>query len=292
MKQQHHPPQLFHAMAAFEKGAKLQEQRNELASMLRRSNGGNEPDPHVSPANAHRRGGAHAPPSSAASASASSTDVPDDRTAATHASSTAFSPRAAPHRPRGLRPDYRLGDEARSASHMLVESNPYSAFQHATSLHDGDYAFVKRSDGKWTYAVLGHRSLAPSGGGGKNDRQGHSNLSHPSNYHQHYHPRNDTGFREEKMEECMVFVLNERGSTKQYKKRQFGDEIRMVSMKGLREGTGSGDAGSCAGSSRGGGSVAGGSARSTRGDGEGISKARAVDRKSSAGSAGDASSRK
>lgn len=56
----------------------------------------------------------------------------------------------------------------------------------------------------------------------------------------------------------MVFILNEKGSTKQYKKRQFGEEIRMVSMKGLH-GSGNCDASSCAGSVWGGGSVAGGS---------------------------------
>lgn len=53
---------------------------------------------------------------------------------------------AAPHF--GFRKDYNLGDKARSLSHINHNIDDI------TSLKTFDFAFVKRGDGSWTYAIL------------------------------------------------------------------------------------------------------------------------------------------
>lgn len=105
---------------------------------------------------------------------------------------------------RGLRKDYSLGKRACSSSHMIIESDHDVAFQSASSLKNHDFAFVKRSDGQWTYAILAYRSF-------------------------------ELVKNEEVVEECMMFVMSDAGSTKLIKKRQWGDYVRLVSMKGLEE---------------------------------------------------------
>ena len=56
------------------------------------------------------------------------------------------------------RDDYTLGETARSSSHMMSENCPQSVYQ----LKNYDFAFVKRSNGSWTYAILAHRSQGSS----------------------------------------------------------------------------------------------------------------------------------
>ena len=66
----------------------------------------------------------------------------------------------------GFRNDYSLGEVARSSSHMItnMEQQPYSSENGHTqaidaSLRNHDYAFVKRSDGTYTYSVLAYRDV-------------------------------------------------------------------------------------------------------------------------------------
>eukprot|EP00956_Cyclotella_meneghiniana_P001360 scaffold1462_cov64-Cyclotella_meneghiniana.AAC.1 len=87
------------------------------------------------------------------------------------------------------RDDYTLGEKARSASHMMDAIHPQSVYQ----LKNYDFAFVKRSNGSWTYAMLAHRSRGIS-----------------------------------IEEEHMVFVLDEKGSRKVIDEKDWARFIRCL----------------------------------------------------------------
>eukprot|EP00956_Cyclotella_meneghiniana_P034219 scaffold102510_cov57-Cyclotella_meneghiniana.AAC.3 len=85
--------------------------------------------------------------------------------------------------------DYTLGEKARSFSHMMDAIRPQSVYQ----LKNGDFAFVKRSNGSWTYAMLAHRSRG-------------------SSYE----------------DEHMMFVLDEKGSSKVIDEKDWARFIRCL----------------------------------------------------------------
>jgi hypothetical protein len=94
----------------------------------------------------------------------------------------------------GARSDYFLGDLARSLSHMMIETCPQAALKTASQLQNYDFAFIKRSDESWTYAILAYRHLSNS----------------------------------DSNEEYMIFVMDEEGSTKTIKKKQWASFVRCV----------------------------------------------------------------
>lgn len=103
----------------------------------------------------------------------------------------------------GARCDYILGDIAKCSSHMIILAETTNDPQHhekalhqVSQLKQHDFAFIKRADGSWTYAILAHRYI-----------QGDTN------------------------EECMMFVLNEGGATKTIKKRQWVNFVRVVALE-------------------------------------------------------------
>ena len=102
---------------------------------------------------------------------------------------------------RGFRRDYALGDTARVESHMIIETNPERAID---SMCNHDFAWVKRSDGTYSYSILAYRSSS----GGANEADEHD--------------------EEGQAEECMTFVLNNLGHTKVISKSQWGKCIRLV----------------------------------------------------------------
>ena len=61
----------------------------------------------------------------------------------------------------GYREDYLLGDVVKLSSHMIIESSPNRAIRAVESLQLHDFAWVKRSDGLYTYAILAYRSTSP-----------------------------------------------------------------------------------------------------------------------------------
>ena len=124
----------------------------------------------------------------------------DDRRSAAHLKS------------KGFRSDYSLGDTARKPSHMIMKSSPELAYQAVNSLQKHDFAFIKRSDGSYSYAILAFRSLEP-----KNPKKKRS--SSPS----------DTI----PLEEYMAFVIDGSGSVKMLKKRKWVEHIRLPSPSGL-----------------------------------------------------------
>mmetsp|Transcript_29532 Transcript_29532/g.71323 ORF Transcript_29532/g.71323 Transcript_29532/m.71323 type:complete len:924 (+) Transcript_29532:2-2773(+) len=124
-------------------------------------------------------------------------------------------------RHRGFREDCNLGESARSPSHMIaVESDPAKATQLVdTTLRSHDFAFVRRSDGTYTYAILAYRT----GGDGATASAG------PDDYGSNSLPQRPMPPRDGEGEEgSMTFVLSGAGCTKLIRRGQWADFIRLV----------------------------------------------------------------
>ena len=100
----------------------------------------------------------------------------------------------------GYREDYFLGDVVKSSSHMIIESAPKRAIRAVESLQIHDFAWVKRSDGLYTYAILAYRSTSPL-------------TESPST---------------KEDEEYMYFVVDDIGSTKMVPKSRWHVNVRLV----------------------------------------------------------------
>jgi len=90
---------------------------------------------------------------------------------------------------------------------MIIEATTDLASRTVSLLSTHDFAFVKRSDGSYSFAILAYRSMDmdPIRGGAED---------------------------EEGMEECMNFVVSEGGSTKMVRERRWVECVRLVSMDG------------------------------------------------------------
>jgi hypothetical protein len=78
---------------------------------------------------------------------------------------------------------------------MIIQDDPQEAFSQVSRLKQHDFAFIKRTDGLWTYAILAHRYVDDEG------------------------------------EECMMFVMHQIGSTKTITKRKWVSFVRLVADK-------------------------------------------------------------
>lgn len=103
----------------------------------------------------------------------------------------------------GFRSDYSLGETIRTPSHMTIEPTSEQAIRAVTSLKTHDFAFVKRSDGSYSFAILAYRSTKPLKGA------------------------EDTSATEE----CMNFVMSDNGATKTIRERHLSEFVRLVSME-------------------------------------------------------------
>lgn len=81
---------------------------------------------------------------------------------------------------------YALGQAAKAPFHMVTKSSPQEAANELSLLKSHDFAFIKRTNEIWTYALLACR------------------------------------FVDESKEECMLFLLDSSGSTKIIKKKILG----------------------------------------------------------------------
>ena len=107
----------------------------------------------------------------------------------------------------GFRPDYNLGDMLRSPQHLITEPSYKRYLSSTQALNKQEFAFIKRSNGSFSYAILAHRSMEPP-----------KNMGLAS-----------TGANSEVMlEECMTFVMNETGSTKMIRQRFWAEHVRLV----------------------------------------------------------------
>lgn len=103
---------------------------------------------------------------------------------------------------KGFRRDYRIGDVLRSSADVLAHPTEAQAFEAASALNNHDFAFVKRSDGSFTYAILAYRSMERVYKGAKQ----------PS-------------------VECMTFVMSGEGATKKVARCYWGDHVRLAAAE-------------------------------------------------------------
>ena len=102
---------------------------------------------------------------------------------------------------KGFRPDYVLGEYSRHTSHMIMPQDDVHAIQLVNTLSKHDFAFVKRSNGNYSYAMA-YRTSSYS---------------------------NDDD--DEKKDEGMAFVMDDSGSTKMIRKKHWCEYIRLVSVQ-------------------------------------------------------------
>lgn len=96
-------------------------------------------------------------------------------------------------------PHLELGDVGTSLD-MTIEPNMYKALKKANFLLAHDFAFVLRSNGQWTYAMVAHRGPI-----GTSDGE----------------------------EDALLFVLDMKGSTKKLSRKHWSSCIRMVNTNAL-----------------------------------------------------------
>mmetsp|Transcript_20334 Transcript_20334/g.41717 ORF Transcript_20334/g.41717 Transcript_20334/m.41717 type:complete len:244 (+) Transcript_20334:64-795(+) len=94
---------------------------------------------------------------------------------------------------------YHLGDKPRSTSHIIfgLGENKSQALASVSSLKIHEYAFVKRSNGEYSYSILADRTIT------KNPKDG-------------------------KEVECMVFVTSPEGHSKIIKRKYWADMVCLV----------------------------------------------------------------
>ena len=109
------------------------------------------------------------------------------------------------HVHRGFRRDYRIGDVLRSPADVSHVTEA-QAFRAASALEDYDFAFVKRSDGSFSYAILAYRSteLIRRGGG-------------------------------QALVECLNFVMSDEGATKKVAQGNWSKCVRLPAVEARRE---------------------------------------------------------
>jgi len=109
---------------------------------------------------------------------------------------------------KGFRRDYSLGVTARCLSHMIIDrtTTPEQVFQSIDKLKALDFAFIKSSDGSYSYAILACRTLEPL----NSTRKSTSRI----------------------LEECMVFLVSDAGSTVKLRKSRWVECVRLVSVGG------------------------------------------------------------
>ncbi|KAL7466621.1 hypothetical protein ACHAXS_006919 [Conticribra weissflogii] len=95
--------------------------------------------------------------------------------------------------------DYVLGEPARSPNDMIICSTAAESMESISNLKLHDFAFIRRSNGQWTYAIVANRDDNFAGKAGDDD-----------------------------VNEVMLFVIDEKGTTKRYWKRHWKSHIRRV----------------------------------------------------------------
>ncbi|EJK65496.1 hypothetical protein THAOC_13629 [Thalassiosira oceanica] len=112
---------------------------------------------------------------------------------------------------------YKLGEVCRSPSDMIIYRSNRDAINSASLLDKMDQAFLKRSTGLWTCAVLAERSLQPQLKGIKNHWFTSDEIEDlPNNV---------------EMEESLLFVIDEDGATKIVKRKHWGRFVRRMANK-------------------------------------------------------------
>eukprot|EP00804_Cyclotella_cryptica_P011076 CCRYP_013553-RA/>CCRYP_013553-RA protein AED:0.02 eAED:0.02 QI:731/1/1/1/0/0.5/2/150/465 len=111
-------------------------------------------------------------------------------------------------------PEYSLGQIARSRTDMLIQPKLTLALQSTSTLRVFEKAFLQRSNGLWTVAMLADRAMQP--------RDSYRVSS------KWYTEEEVRMFDEKEMEETMLFVISEEGATKIVPKRYWGRCVRKI----------------------------------------------------------------
>ena len=129
---------------------------------------------------------------------------------------------------------------------MVVESTSKKSLRSVDSLQKHDFAFVKRSDKSFSYAILAFRSLEPTTSvtnqkpNHQTSSSGHGQQRCSSGQGRVSDERigmkimvDDNSEEEQSLEECMTFVMRGTKCVKMLKKDQWSRYIRLTSMEGL-----------------------------------------------------------
>ena len=92
---------------------------------------------------------------------------------------------------------YRLGDAAQKREHMVKAPDKPTRLANAHSLKQFDFAFVQRSDRRWTYAIVADRPFTQHG-------------------------------------PCIRFVVDTKGSTKTFRMKSWASGIRLINRREAR----------------------------------------------------------
>lgn len=104
---------------------------------------------------------------------------------------------------------YHIGQVSRSPNHMIIHRSHFDAIDSVAMIKNLQQAFIKRSNGLWTCAVLVERGMQPV-----NSRRWYSDWEIDPD--------------EMQLEESMLFVINGDGSTKIVNKRNWGKFVRRM----------------------------------------------------------------
>lgn len=116
-----------------------------------------------------------------------------------------------PSHPSPPKQKYAIGEIVRTPRDMIIYRSDVEAIRSASLLEKHEQAFLKRSNGVWTCAVLADRTFQPKNA--------------PST-RAHWHTKDEINAETMKLEECMLFVINDDGATKIIKKRHWGKFVR------------------------------------------------------------------
>lgn len=108
-------------------------------------------------------------------------------------------------------PRYRPGQVARTTRHMVIRGTDEAAARSASSLKIYHRAFLKRPNGLWTCSILVDRALQPADGVGSR-----------------WYDGDEIDRDAMSLEECMLFVVDEDGSTEIVRRELCGKVVRRI----------------------------------------------------------------
>jgi len=121
------------------------------------------------------------------------------------------------------RQKYALGDIARTPRDMIIHKSNNEAIHSASLLKKYEQAFLKRSNGLWTAAILADRSLQPTNTSGA---RGNSS---------HWYAEWEIDPETMELEDSMLFVINGDGATKIVQRRHWGKFVRRMNRHDVEE---------------------------------------------------------
>ncbi|KAL3800178.1 hypothetical protein HJC23_001099 [Cyclotella cryptica] len=133
-------------------------------------------------------------------------------------SSQAFDRQNSNRRPTKSKQRYSLGDVASTPKHMIIHRSNTEAIHSASLLKQYEQAFLKRSNGLWTVAILADRSLQPV----KRDSS-------------HWYSEWEIDSTTMELEESMLFVINEHGATKTVQRKHWGKFVRRMNIHEIEQ---------------------------------------------------------